>query len=286
MNPKAVGLTASALLALLLAAPAQGGEGGSEFSFEPRLENIEDGARFHVTGSLPRGYPDGASVHVTLMVEGRSRAPVRASFLKVNVLKGRFVAEFSWKGQRLAPMTYRVEVVLYLDEQGPEARKEFVREFGWANGHIEKLGSQEVEFGTLEERSSFGQKSLGELRGLVERYDQLRQRALAAFSEGNVEPVQAELVELEKELVAFKRAYVVRVEGELIQRLDSANASVFRHIRRGGARAKSGLEQLAQELKLIITEIEARTALKPAGELEGEGQPGEGEPRPGEEERQ
>lgn len=274
------------LIGLALLSPALAGDQAIDFTCEPVLENREEGARFQVTGKVPPGYPDGSNLHVTLMVDGRSRTPVRAAFMKVTVEKGEFGAAFTWPKQQLGPMVYKTQVVLYLNEQVPEVRKQLIQNFGWASDHIEKLGTIESEFGTAEERLGFGQVSLKELRSLVERYEVARQGSVTAVVAGDNAPALAALEELEKDLVLFKRKYVVRVEGELVQRLDSTNASLFLFTRRG-ARGKPNLERLKQETEALIAEIDARTALKPAGELENEGKPDEQKPEqePGKEPR-
>lgn len=269
-------------LLLFLTAPVWAGDGVEDFSFEPRLANQEEGARFQVLGKAP-GYPDGTALHVTLMVEGRSKAPIRAAFVKVEVQRGLFSAEVSWPAQRLAPMSYKTKVVLYLNEQAPLVRKTLVQEFGWANDHCEPLGSVDTDFGTPEERGGFALESLLSLRKLVASYQELRGRLQDAFAPQLPQPpkldaLREELAKLELDLVAYKDAFVLRLEGELVQRVDSANAGVFRSVDEADDKSLKRLQSYEQEFRMIMAEIDSRKPLLPpqAHDKPEEEEPGDG----------
>ena len=257
------------------------GADGSGLSFEPRLvndaalENDATGAQFTWTGRVP-GYPDGTALHVTLLVEGRSKAPIRAAFVKCLLEGGTFAGQFSWPNQRLSPMVYKAQLALYIDEQRPDVRRNLIQEFGWPAGHVEVLSTQDVPTGTPEDRASFPRKSVTELRDLVGGFEALRAELLTMAqatpppAEEALGEYQERLATHEKKFVAYANTYVVRVEGELVQRMQSVIATLSRCLRqqRKGQDPAARLIQCEQELKIVMAEIESRLPLDLGGEDE------------------
>lgn len=270
----------AALLAVALAAGAAlaGDEQGRSFGFDPTLKNTPEGARFSVTGTAP-GYPEGTALHVMLYVEGRGRAATRLAFIKMSMGDGAaFNTERDWPNQKLCPMVYKVRVEIRLDEQVPPVRKALIAEFGWPAGHCEELGTREIEFGTQEERESFAGESLDKLEKLVRELDRSRAEVLALIEDPAAQPVPGEkldaawtvLGEREKRFVEFKNAYVVRLEGELIQRIDSFTATLSRCIKyqRKGQNQKNRLLEVDKEIKNVLAEIESRRVLESSHQQE------------------
>jgi hypothetical protein len=263
--------TAALALALLHSAAAWGGEegGAAGLRFDPRLENTESGGRFTVTGQVG-GYPDGTAVHVTLLVEGRSRAPIRALFLKATLEGGKFGAEFAWPGRKLAPMAYKAQVALYVDEQRPDVRRQVIQEYGWPSGHCEVLGATTLQFGTDGELGEFARQSIVDLRKLVVGFEALRTElqplVAAPGSEEAVTAVIERLAESERKFVRYSNTYVVRVEGELVQRLQSVVATLSRSVRHyldaePEENPASELLEAGEELTLVLAEIDSRLPL-------------------------
>lgn len=267
------------LLLAALGAPALAGDDGAGdgtgLVFEPRLENnvaLENdtvGAQFSFSGRAPN-YPEGTALHVTLYVEGRSKAPVRAAFVKVLLEGGKFSGQFSWSKQKLSPMTYKADLLLYLDEQRVGVRRDLIQEFGWPAGHCEVLTTQDVVTGTAEERVSFPRQSLGELRKLVDGFEALRAEQLKLSksdppaTEEVITDYTTRLGAHEQLFVEYSRAYVVRLESELVQRVQSTIATLSRCLRQllKGQDPSARLIQCEQELNLVLVEIDSRLPLE------------------------
>lgn len=269
------------LLAALAIAPAlttaRAGDdriNDSSVSFDPRLTNDvkldgdSHGAQLVFTGRAPN-FPDGTALHVLLYVEGRAKAPVRAAFVKVTLEKGNFAGQFNWPNQRLSPMLYKAELMLYIDEQRPDVRRNLIQEYGWPAGHCETLAKQDLTIGTPEERVSFPRRSLEELRGLIDGFEQLRREQLG-MAQSTPPAGEEALMEYagrlgahEEKFVQYARAYVVRAEGELMQRVQSTIATLSRCVRNqmDGDDPSARLIKCEQELKVVLAEIESRMPL-------------------------
>lgn len=274
---------AVALALVLAGAGFAGDEPARTFQFEPTLKSPAEGARFAVKGSAP-GYPEGTQLHVLLYIEGRGKAPLRMAFIKMSMGEGDvFSTERTWPNQKLCPMVYKVRVEIRLDEQVPPVRKALIQEFGWPAGHCEELGTKEIEFGTQSERESFATDSLDALEKLVRELDLSRAEIMALVQDPAAQPVPGEkldaawntLGEREKKFVEFKNAYVVRLEGELIQRIDSFTATLSRCIKyqRKGQDQKNRLLEVDKEIKNVLAEIESRKVIESSHDQPDEAPP-------------
>ena len=243
--------------------------GAFQVVFEPRLqaegalEAGASGASLQFSGQADQ-LVDGTALHVTLLARDAG-GDLRAAFVKCVVEGGRFAGQVSWPGLRLAPLVYRARLELFLDEQRPELRRALLAEFGWPAGHQELLFERELPLGNADERATFARESLGELADVIRRFD-ARRAELTRLCEApgltGLEQVVARLAETEQELVGHTRACVVRPAGDLVQRLQSAMATLSRSARRlkKGEDPSADLVQVGHTLQVLLSEVRARVA--------------------------
>jgi hypothetical protein len=115
------------------------------------LEDAKGGAVLTLTGKLAN-VPEGTKLHVTLSVRG---VKADAAFFMTPVLGGVFKARKNFPRRVLAPLSYVLNIELWLQAQRKAIGDQIRREWGLPSGSKVVVASHRLDVGTLEEQNAF-----------------------------------------------------------------------------------------------------------------------------------
>jgi len=262
---------------LLALAVTAGAEEESSFRFTPSLVNEEGGGKFIAEG-VAGELPDGAMVHVELLVRGQSRHPIRAAFMKLQVENKKFHGEWTWGGKKLAPMVYEASAQLRMNKQPPPVRRELAKNYGWHGNHNETLATIEVALGDPDEAKAFRQETLERLNQSIDDLegfiaDGVTLCSVPPDSEGwttKFQELAGRIRVRYRAMRDFHQSVVVRQQEGLFKRLINIYSGMTDALRSHQAGLEQGLqtlEKLPDSTKILREEITSRMPIKPSKEL-------------------